>query len=198
MTPEHQPERMSRAEVAGLLALVASYGPAEVGEAAVSAWREALAGYSLGECTAAVIAHAQTSPHRISPADLVGRIRAARRAKLDQAVVRDLATRPRSTRTQDAARRGMAAVYATMRWQRADRDAGLTVPCPVESCRAPVGARCRRIGRTGRDRAESRDLLTGSHPSRAELAAHATDTTATADTAAGRARSVANIQETQA
>lgn len=165
--------RMSRAEVSTLLGLIASYGhPDVVGEAAVTAWREALAGYSLGECTAAVLAHAQTSPHRITPADLIGRIRAARRSKLDRAVLRDLATRPRGTRTEDARRRGIAAVYATMRWQRDhDRDAALTVACPVDGCRAGVNVPCRRTGRNARGRPESRDLLTRAHPSRAELAA---------------------------
>jgi hypothetical protein len=164
---------MSRAEVSTLLGLIASYGGASdvVGEAAVTAWREALAGFSLGECTAAVLAHAQTSPHRITPHDLIGRIRGARRARMERAVVRELAARPGGHQAQRAARRGIEAVYAAMRWQRADRDAALSVPCPVEGCRAPVKVACRRSGRNPRGRPESRDLLTRAHPSRAELAA---------------------------
>jgi hypothetical protein len=166
--------RMSRAEVSTLLGLIASYGVSDdvVGEAAVTAWREALAGYSLGECTAAVLAHAQTSPHRITPADLIGRIRGARRTRMEHAVVRELAARPGGHHAQRAARRGMDAVYAAMRWQRSDdREDALTVACPVEACRAPVKVPCRRTGRNARGRPESRDLLTRAHPSRAELAA---------------------------
>lgn len=176
--------RMSRAEVSTLLGLIASYGGQAdvVGEAAVTAWREALAGYSLGECTAAVLAHAQTSPHRITPADLIGRIRGARRARMERAVVRELAARPGRQQAEQAARRGMDALYAVMRWQRSDdRDAALTVACPVEGCRAPAKVPCRRTGRNARGRPESRDLLTRAHPSRTELAASTRDHDATAD-----------------
>ncbi len=162
---------MSRAEVQVLLGLIASYDPrADVGDAAVSAWQVALAGCVLGECQAAVIAHAQTSPHRITPADLIARIREARRTRADRQVVRSLAQHDRE-RAAAAGRRGIVAVYAAMGWERnGDLAAAFDVACPVDGCRALPGAPCRRSGASRTGRPEARDLAARVHPSRAQEA----------------------------
>lgn len=47
----------------------------------------ALAGYSLGECNAATLAHAKTSSQPITPAEIIGRVRSARRSRMDREVV---------------------------------------------------------------------------------------------------------------
>lgn len=167
---------MSRAEVQVLLGLIASYDPrADIGDAAVSAWQAALVGCVLGECQAAVIAHAQTSPHRITPADLIARIREARRTRADRQVLRSLAQVDRQ-RAAAAGRRGIAAVYAAMGWQRnEDQDTALDIECPVDGCRAQPGAICRRSGANRAGRPEARDLAARIHPSRAEEARRRAD-----------------------
>ncbi|MEV6609913.1 hypothetical protein [Kutzneria sp. NPDC051319] len=110
---------MSRAEVAVLLALVVAYGgPVEAPtEETVAQWRDALAGYSLGECQAAVIAHAQTSPETLSPFNLIRRIRAARRTKGNgEALRRHGLDAEQNARNAATIHRGMAKIREAMGW----------------------------------------------------------------------------------
>lgn len=109
---------MSRDEMAVLLGLIATYDRrTDTSEAAVTAWRHALAGYSLGECQAAVIAHAHTSPDTLTPSNLTDRIQTARHTKVDRETLRR--TRldaEENARNAATIHRGMAKVRAAMGW----------------------------------------------------------------------------------
>ncbi|MFI9381218.1 hypothetical protein [Kutzneria sp. NPDC052558] len=109
---------MSPAEVAVLLGLVSHHDSrTDTSDAAVTTWRHALAGYSLGECQAAVIAHAHTSPDTLTPANLITRIRAARRTKGDrEALRRNRLNAEENARAVATIHRGMAKVRAAMGW----------------------------------------------------------------------------------
>lgn len=167
---------MSRAEVSTLLGLIASYDRrTDLGESAVIAWGQALAGYSLGECTAATLAHAKTSSQPITPAEVIGRVRSARRARMEREVVHRSPPADHE-RAAQSRRRAMAAIYGQMGWKRStDHLAALTVACPVAGCLSAAGISCRRTGAGRKGRPESRDLLTNVHPSRAELAHQAAE-----------------------
>lgn len=167
------PPLMTRTDVAVLLGMIASGGHRiDVGEAAVAWWREALAGYTLGQCMAAAVMHAKSSAAPPTPHDLIGLIRSARRTVLDRQVIAESAARTDPAGAASAAREHMAKIRAAMGWKRPDaHTAALTVACPVTGCLAAAGTPCRRTGATRKGRPESRELQTGVHPSRAELAA---------------------------
>jgi hypothetical protein len=112
---------MSRDEMVVLLGLVAAYDRrVNTDEATVTAWRHALAGYSLGECQAAVIAHAQTSPDTLTPANLIGRVQVARRTKVNRETLRrNRLDADQNARNAATIHRGMAKVRAAMGWSAA-------------------------------------------------------------------------------
>lgn len=166
MTALAQSDRMmSRAEVVSVLAVVAHYRGQAPGEADVRAWRAALAGYSVGECQAAVIAAAKTTD-RITPAEIIGRIKSARRTAEARAPRRHTSDNDRALFAA-AGRRGIALVYAAAGWQRAEdtraTDA-LTRTCPA--CGALPGITCRRATRVRHGVRETRELRSRAHPSR--------------------------------
>lgn len=109
---------MSRDEMVVLLGLVASHDRrVDTSEAAVTAWRHALAGYSLGECQAAVIARAHTRPDTLTPANLKRDIDTARRTKATRETVRrNQLDAEQNARNVVTIHRGMAKVRAAMGW----------------------------------------------------------------------------------
>lgn len=160
-------ELMTRTDIAKLLTLVSSFTRRPFGEMDALRWQQDLAGYRLGDCEAAVYAHAKHDRNGITPTVIIARIRQARRAK--EARTPRSAADPAAERARAAAAgaRGIAAVYAAMGWQHIpERSAGLARQCPLESCGAKPGARCQRIGRDRGGRAQSRDPRTGLHPAR--------------------------------
>lgn len=170
---------MSRVEVSGLLAMMAAFRSRTPSDTELRWWRDQLVGYSSAECQAALLAHSKTSPESVTPAQIIGRIRDARhRTEVRrQRLARDPETDRR--RSADAARRGMAAVYAETGWTRLpEQRAALTVPCPEPGCEVPAGVMCAQTGPRPR-----RDPATGVHRSRrdaAQAAAAAQDREVTA------------------
>lgn len=177
--PQHAP-LMSRAQVVGLLTLTASFTRRPVGEMDVLRWQQDLAGYTPGECEAAIYAHAKTDPQGIRPSVIIARIKQARRAT--EARTPRAAADPAAERERFAAAgaRGIAAVYAAMGWTHVpERSAGLSRQCPLESCRAAPGVPCQRLGRNRGGRAQSRDPHTGLHPARLTAPTNTETTTTT-------------------
>jgi hypothetical protein len=160
-------EWMTRAEVTKLLLLVASYGGRTLGQVDAARWQHDLRGVTAGECETAILAHAATDPTGITPAAILARIRAARRAteaRTPRAVADPAAERARFAA---AGERGMAVLREQMGWSLApDHRAALRRPCPVPGCHASVGVGCRRTGAGRSGRAEARDLRSRVHPSR--------------------------------
>jgi hypothetical protein len=109
---------MSRDEMVVLLGLIASYDRrVDTSEATVTAWRHALAGYSLGECQAAVIARAHTRPDTLNPANLKHDIDTARQTKATRETVRrNQLDAEQNARNVATIHRGMAKVRAVMGW----------------------------------------------------------------------------------
>jgi hypothetical protein len=155
---------MTRAEIGGLLAMLAHYDGHAPGESDLFWWRDQLAGYTAPECQAAIWALSKTNPKRITPGDIIAQIKGARRVVEARTPRRP--TNPAADRSKyaGAARRGMTALYARMSWQRApEQAAGLTVPCPIAACAAPAGVICANVNRP-----EARDRATRMHPSRVQ------------------------------
>ena len=74
---------MTRSETAALLAFCAAYDQRTIGEADVLAWNEALEcpwvpNIDIDEAQAAVIAHYRETPQRITPADVIKRVKTDR------------------------------------------------------------------------------------------------------------------------
>jgi hypothetical protein len=176
VTAQFDQQVMSRAEVASVLAMVAHYRGQVPGEADVRAWRAALAGYSVGECHAAVLAAGKFTD-RITPAEIIERIKAARRLTEARTPRRRPTDNDRALFAA-AGRRGIAAVYAAAGWQRQDTTQAtdaLTRTCPA--CGALPGITCRRAARIRNGIRETSDLRSRAHPSRLTAASPtATDT----------------------
>lgn len=82
---------MTEAEVRELLAVCASYDGTEYGEPAVVAWRDSLdcpwvPNLSFDEALGAVGEHYRCSPVRVTPSDVLGRIRDDRAAQVAPAM----------------------------------------------------------------------------------------------------------------
>ncbi|MBP2325353.1 hypothetical protein JOF56_005738 [Kibdelosporangium banguiense] len=137
---------LDRSEVARLLGMTASFDQRTVGQADVAAWQAALTGVTYGECEAAILEHAKTSRERVTPADILVRIRDSKRHRAERLTALPTGTTDRAKATA-AAKRGMAAIYAEMGWTyNAQRTAAMSVTCPVARCWAPVGRTCRKFG----------------------------------------------------
>jgi hypothetical protein len=162
---------MSRIEVTGLLVMLPAFAGRTPSEIELRWWRDALAGHSAGECQAAILALSKTNRTTVTPADITGCIREARR--LSEAR-RQRQRDPKGERQRHAAaaRRGMAAVYAATGWsRREDQAAALAVPCPIPGCESPAGVICGPVNQP-----ENRDSATCVHPSRLALARRVAET----------------------
>jgi hypothetical protein len=137
---------LDRSEIARLLGMAASFDQRTVGQADVAAWQAALTGVTYGECEAAILAHAKASRERVTPADILVRIRDTQRRRTERLTAIPTGTTNRAQATA-ASKRGMAHVYAQMGWTyNAQRAAAMSVSCPVARCWAPVGRPCRKFG----------------------------------------------------
>ncbi|MBM7771212.1 hypothetical protein JOD54_001416 [Actinokineospora baliensis] len=160
--PNQAAPLMSRTEVTGLLAMMATFRSRTPSDTELTWWQHQLAEYSGAECQAALLAHSKTSPDSVTPAQIIRRIRDARQRTETQR--RRLARDPAAdqARSAAAARRGMAAVYAETGWTRLPEEhTALRVPCPEPGCEVPADVMCLTVGI--RDR---RDQATRVHRSR--------------------------------
>jgi hypothetical protein len=165
VTARFDQQLMSRAEVASVLAMVAHFRGQAPGEADVRAWRSALAGYSVGECHAAVLAAGKLTD-RITPPEIIERVKAARRLTVARTPRRRTTDNDRALFAA-AGRRGIAAVYAAAGWKRADSSRATEALGHVcSACGALPGITCRRTTRLRNGGRESRELHSRVHPSR--------------------------------
>ncbi|GAB3873845.1 hypothetical protein GCM10029964_014790 [Kibdelosporangium lantanae] len=126
--------------------MAASFDQRTVGQADVAAWQAALTGVTYGQCEAAILEHVKASRERVTPADILVRIRDTQRRRAERRTAIPTGTTNRAQATA-AAKRGMAEIYARMGWTyNAQRTAAMSVSCPVRGCWAPIGRPCRKVG----------------------------------------------------
>jgi hypothetical protein len=90
---------MTRSETAALLAFCAAYDQRTIGETDVLAWHEALESpwvpnIEIDEAQAAVVAHYRETPQRITPADVLKRVKTDRADRYRGIPVRRTGTWP--------------------------------------------------------------------------------------------------------
>lgn len=169
---------MTRAEISGLLAMLAHHKGYVAGESDVYWWREQLAGYTNAECQAAIWALSKTDT-RVSPAAIIAQIKGARpfvgsRPLASERFLRGPRRQVDQAAHARAARRGMTAIYARTGWSRdPDQAAALSVACPIPRCAAAAGVICADVGLP-----EPRDRATRVHPSRVQAGREAGPATA--------------------
>lgn len=181
---------ITRAQVRALLS---GYRDAPTpAESTVDAWQAGLAGCSLPEVEAALLAVGPGGARTATPSQIVGVVEAARSRRQrshDGEPPTSPSPRPagdragRSAGFVGAGARGIRAVYAAMGWARnAEHDRARTVPCPF--CKAGRGQTCGPLVRNRHGQREDRDPVTRMHPSRLAAA----NTTTTNDSALAEAR----------
>jgi hypothetical protein len=172
-------QSISREQVISLLARVRAPDAGPPPESIVNAWVTSLAGYSLGECEAAMLALGPAA-RTATPSVIAGSIDNARdRTGHPTAAVGPAAAgrgpvrwerETARARHRDAGWRGIHAVYAAMGWHRdPGTDQARARRCPF--CRAAPGVLCGPLSRNRAGHREQRDPATRMHPSR--LTTHA-------------------------
>lgn len=74
---------MSKKEIAALLAIAAAFDNRKANEDAVLAWLSALEHLTFNDCREAIVNHYQESREWIMPVDIIDRVRAIRRQRLE-------------------------------------------------------------------------------------------------------------------
>ncbi|MBM7771753.1 hypothetical protein JOD54_001957 [Actinokineospora baliensis] len=162
---------LTRFEVRALLTHYRITGHTPPTDAQVDAWLHELRGHSAGECHAALTILQAQHHGRITPADVIDRIRIARTHPVTHRPVVPAQRRSGTTRERAAAARdrGIVAVYAAMGWPLSpDREEAMRARCPF--CKADPGHGCGPLTRDRLGRRERRDRRTGLHPSRLDAA----------------------------
>lgn len=178
-------ESITRAQVRALLS---GYRNAPTpAQSTVDAWQAGLAGCSLPEVEAALLALGPGGARTATPSQIVGVVEAARdRKHRSHHSEPPAAPRPdpghagRRAGFAAAGARGIRAVYAAMGWARnAEHDRARTVPCPF--CKAARGQTCGPLVRNRHGQREDRDPVTRMHPSRLAAANTTTNDSALAE-----------------